>query len=306
MNLLVVTNNPSRASFKQRIGVYLDILRRNDIDCEVAKLPSGSLGRRKLFKRAVNFDGVFLHKKALNFFDAFWLRRYARKVIYDFDDGIMYYDKHPDRPSHKRQKSFQRTVKLVDMVIAGNRYLAGHARKFNGNIEVLATGLDVSDYKQDVSLSGDGKIRRFDNVILRIICDDFFDLQNMEVEEHRWSLETQAVDLAQSHIGLAPLPDNRFARGKCGFKILQYSAAGLPVIASPVGTNAEYIQEGTNGFLARDCSDWIEKTSTLLKNPQLRRQMGQAGRAEVRQFDLKVLGKQLVNLIKGCVKKANT
>ncbi len=331
MNLLVVTNNPSRASFKQRIGVYLDILRRNDIDCEVAKLPSGSLGRRKLFKRAVNFDGVFLHKKALNFFDAFWLRRYARKVIYDFDDAIMYSDKHPDRPSHKRQKSFQRTVKLVDMVIAGNRYLAGHARKFNGNIEVLATGLDVSDYKQDVSLSGDGKIRlvwigskstlpylaeikpaleeigsRFDNVILRIICDDFFDLQNMEVEEHRWSLETQAVDLAQSHIGLAPLPDNRFARGKCGFKILQYSAAGLPVIASPVGTNAEYIQEGTNGFLARDCSDWIEKTSTLLKNPQLRRQMGQAGRAEVRQFDLKVLGKQLVNLIKGCVKKANT
>ena len=325
MNLLVLTNNPTRASFRQRIGVYLDILRDNGIECEVARFPPGSLARRKLFKQTANFDGVFLHKKRLNFLDAFWLRRYAGKIIYDFDDAIMYSDKHPDRPSRKRQKSFQRTVKLADMVIADTSYLAEHAQNFNKNVNVLTTGLNVSNYKQNVNQPDDGKLRlvwigskstlpyleqikpaleeigsRFDNVILRIICDDFFDLQNMEVEKRHWSLETQAVDLAQSHIGLAPLPDNNFTQSRFCFKILQYAAVGLPVIASPVGTNAEYVQEGVNGFLASDCSDWIEKISGLVRDSQLRRQIGQAGRAEVQQFDLKVQGKRLVNLIKGC------
>jgi len=331
MNLLVLTNNPERASFRQRIGVYLDILRDNGIECEVVRFPSGSLARRKLFKRSVKFDGVFLHKKRLNFLDAFWLRRCAGKVIYDFDDAIMYSDKHPDRPSHKRQKSFQRTVKLADMVIADNSYLANHARNFNTNVEVLTTGLNVSNYKRNVSPPDDGKLRLvwigskstlpylaqikpaleeigsyFDNVILRIICDDFFDLQNMEVEKHRWSLQNQVIDLATSHIGLAPLPDDRFARGKSGgFKILQYAAAGLPVVASR-GVNAECVREGVNGFLAAVRSDWVDKISRLLKDSQLRKQMGQAGRVEVQQFDLKVLGKQLVNLIKGCVKNTET
>lgn len=329
MKLLIVTNNPNRASFRQRIGVYLDILRDNGIDCEVACFPLSTLARWKLLKRTTEFDAVFLHKKRMNFIDAFWLRRYARKVIYDFDDAVMYSDKYPNRPSRKRQRDFQRTVELADRVIAANTYLADHAKSFNKNVEVLATGLDVSDYKQDVRKPDDGKIRlvwigskstlgylaeirdaleevgsHFDNVVLRIICDDFFDLQNMEVEKCRWSLEKQVADLAASDIGLAPLPNNRFTRGKCGFKILQYQAAVLPVIASPLGANAECIQEGTNGFLACDCSDWVEKISILLKTPQLRKQMGQAGKAEVQQFDLKVLGRQLIDLIKECVKNS--
>jgi len=329
MKMLVLTNNPARASFRQRIAVYLDILRDNGIECEIVRFPSGSLARRKMFRQATNFDGVFLHKKSLNFLDAFWLRRYARKIIYDFDDAVMYSDKQPDRPSRKRQNSFQRTVKLADMVIAGNSYLAEHARNFNRNVEVLTTGLNVSNYEQTGSSSDDGKIRlvwigssvtlkylaeikpaleeigsRFDNVVLRIVCDEFFDLENMEVEKHQWSLETQAVDLAQSHIGLAPLPNDRFARGKAGgFKILQYAAAGLPVIASR-GVNAPCVRQGINGFLAGDCSEWIEKLSRLLRDSQLRKQMGQAGKVEVQQFDLKVLGEQLVNLIKGCLKNA--
>jgi len=329
MKMLVLTNNPARASFRQRIAVYLDILRDNGIECEIVRFPSGSLARRKMFRQATNFDGVFLHKKSLNFLDAFWLRRYARKIIYDFDDAVMYSDKQPDRPSRKRQNSFQRTVKLADMVIAGNSYLAEHARNFNRNVEVLTTGLNVSNYEQTGSSSDGGKIRlvwigssvtlkylaeikpaleeigsRFDNVVLRIVCDEFFDLENMEVEKHQWSLETQAVDLAQSHIGLAPLPNDRFARGKAGgFKILQYAAAGLPVIASR-GVNAPCVRQGINGFLAGDCSEWIEKLSRLLRDSQLRKQMGQAGKVEVQQFDLKVLGEQLVNLIKGCLKNA--
>ena len=328
MNILVLSNNTKRASFRQRIGVYLDTLRQNGTSCEVVQLPSGWMARRKLFKRAVGFDGVFLHKKKLNFFDALWLRHYARKIIYDFDDAVMYSEKTPEKPYRKRLKSFQRTVKLADMVIAGNCYLAEHAKRFNTNVRILPTGLDTSAYKVHINPKNDGKIclvwvgskstlrylaeikpvleeigSRFQNLILRIISDEFLDLQNMPVEKHRWSEQTQVIDLVTSDIGLAPLPDNRFTRGKCGFKVLQYAAAELPVVASPVGVNAQYVHDGVTGFHAANISQWVDKVSKLFENRQLRDQMGQAGGKEAQKFDVRLLASQLLNLISECLQK---
>ena len=323
MKLLVVTNNPERASFRQRIGVYLDVLRDNDIECEAVKLPVGSLARRKLFKRAADFDGVFLHRKALNFFDAPCSRKFSKKIMYDFDDATMYSTKTPDLASPSHFWPFRRTVRLADMVIAGNSYLAEHAKKFNLNVKILPTGLDTREYQIKTQSKNDGKIRlvwvgskstlpylaeikpaleeigaRFGNVILRIICDDFFDLQNMDVEKRRWALETQAADLTSSDIGLAPLPDNRFTRGKCGFKILQYASASLPVIASPVGVNADYVKDAITGFLATNTQQWTSRITQLIENANLRKKMGQKGRNSVQEFDVNLLGKRLINLIK--------
>lgn len=329
MKLLIVTNNPHRASFRQRIEVYLDTLQANGIECEVAQLPSSSLARRKLFKRAVGFGGVFLHKKGLNFFDAFWLHRYSKKLIYNFDDAIMYSDKTPDRNSRSHFIPFRRSVKLADMVITGNSYLAEHARKFNPNVKVLPVGLRVSDYKLDCPAKSDNKIRlvwigskstlkylaeikpaleeigsRFDNVVLRIVCDDFFDLRNMPVEKRLWSKDTRGIDLATSDIGLAPLPENRFTKGKCSFKVLEYASAGLPVIASPIGTNSEYVRSNVTGFFATNMQEWIDRITQLIENGQLRKKMGQEGRAHAEKFDVSVIGKQLANLISECLKDA--
>lgn len=326
MNLLILTNNFNRASFRQRIGIYLDILQANDIDCEVAQLPSGTLARRKLFKKAADFDGVFLHKKKLNFVDAFWLRRYSRKVIYNFDDAIMYSDKNPEHYSRSHFIPFRRSVKLADMVIVGSPYLAEHAQRFNPNVEVLPIGLKVSDYMPDCPAKVDDKIRlvwigsastlsyleeikpaieeigaRFNNVILRIICDEFFDLQNLPVEKRLWSQDTRGTDLATSDIGLAPLPDNCFTRGKCSFKVLEYSAAGLPVVASPVGTNSTYVCDDITGFLVTDMREWIGRIAQLIGNLQLRKKMGQEGRAYARKFNVGVIGKQLAELITKCL-----
>jgi len=326
MKLFVLTNNPERPSFRQRIGVYLDTLRANGINCDVAKLPSGELARRRLFRRAKVFDGVLLQKKGLNPLDAMWLRKYSKKIIYDFDDAVMYSDKHPDRLSRKRHKSFQRTVKLSDMVIAGNSYLAKHALKFNSSVEIIPTGLGTNACKLQAHPKKNDTIylvwigsrstlkylaeikpaleeigSNFDNVVLRIISTHFLDLQMMDVEKCLWSEQTQDSDLIMSDIGLAPLPDNLFTRGKCGHKILEYAAAGLPVVASPVGVNSEYVREGVNGFLAGNCSEWIDKISRLVRDPQLREQMGRTGRTNVERFDFKVLGKQLINLVKGCL-----
>jgi len=205
--------------------------------------------------------------------------------------------------------------------------LAKQAQRFNDNVKIVPTGLDTKAYMVEAKAKSDGRIRlvwigskstlqylveikpaleriglRYDNVVLRIICDDFFDLQNMEVEKRQWSLEKQAEDLATSHIGLAPLPDNRFTRGKCGFKILQYEAANLPVVTSPVGVNSEYVRNGVTGYHASNIRQWIDKVSELIDDVELRKQMADAGRAQAQRFDTTVIGKKLCSLITECIR----
>jgi len=326
MKLLVLSNNPDRASFRQRIEIYLDYLRAEGINSTVCRYPTSPLTRWRLLQSSRDFDAVFLHKKRLNSLDAFLLRRCARKVIYDFDDAIMYDDNRPDKSSPKRLRDFRRTVGLADRVIAGNEYLAEHAQKFNPNVSILPTGLDPASYKVKTEPNNDGKIRlvwigskttlpyleeikpalekigsSIGNLVLRIICDEFFDLRNMEVEKCLWTSQTEIDDLVSSDIGLAPLPDNRFTRGKCGFKILQYAAAGLPIVASPVGVNAELVQDGVNGFHAEILEDWIEKISALVINESTRIQMGREARKMVRPFDLASIGPRLVSLVRSVI-----
>lgn len=327
MNLLVITNNPQRPSFRQRIKIYLDALSKNEVNCEIARFPSRSVIRKKFFRHCADFDAIYLHKKKLNCLDAYWLRRYSRKVIYDFDDAVMYSDKDPCRESYSRERLFRRTVKSADLVIAGNPYLADHARRYNQNVEMLPTGINVDDYQKNAVRKNDGKIvlvwigskstlkylyqigealeeigQRYPQAVLRIICDEFLDLTHIPVEKKIWSLESQSVELATSDIGLSPLPDNRFTRGKCGFKILQYAAASLPTVSSPVGVNRDYVQDGVTGYHAINHKQWVDKISRLIDNPQVVKSMGQNARREVeKNFDIKILGKRLCKMIKNVI-----
>ncbi len=321
MKLLVISNNPDRPSFRQRIGIYLDLLKESNIECDVQKLPRYYLKRWKLFKTAKNYDAVFLHKKALNLFDARILRSNAKKIIYDFDDAIMFSPHKPQSDDKSRMRTFRRTAKLADIVIAGNDYLGKHATGFNDNVMVLPTGLELDEYKIDVAKTDDGKIRlvwigskstlkylaelkpvfeevgsKCDNVILRIIADDFIDLENMPVEKYRWSRESQAGDLMECDVGLAPLPDNRFTRGKCGFKILQYFAAALPVVASPVGVNRKFIDESDAGILAEGNKEWSDSLLKMIESKQVNAMMSQKGRGYVCSYNSKVLAKKLTEL----------
>ncbi|MGA2069767.1 MAG: glycosyltransferase family 4 protein [Sedimentisphaerales bacterium] len=326
MKLLIISNNTDRSSFKERIAVYLDTLRDNGINCTTEVLPASLLARRKLFKSSREFDGVFLHKKKLSFLDAFFLRRCCKKLIYNFDDAVMYDQNNPSRNSLLRFMPFRRTVRLADMVLVGSRYLAEHALKFNSNVEILPLGLKVNLYNITPPAKTDDKIRlvwigsesnlkyleqikpvieavgsRFPNVVLRIIGDTFFDMPNIPVEKLKWSEQTRGLGLVTSDIGLAPLPDDRFTRGKCSFKVLEYAAAGLPVVASPIGTNAEHIRQGVTGFLAENADQWLEKISLLVRTPQLRASMGMQGRQFAQQFDVAVIGKRLAGIIKKCL-----
>jgi glycosyltransferase involved in cell wall biosynthesis len=326
MRLLVITNNPDRASFRQRIGMYMPWLEQRGVRCQLARLPREAWRRRSLFIETAKFDAVFLHRKMLNVWDAFWLRRHGPRVLYDFDDAIMYHDREPECSSRARSRGFARSVSLASLVIAGNAYLAEHARRYSDSVQILPTGLDLGPYSAAVPRGVDNKRRivwigststlpyldeirpvleqlgrLHRDVVLRIICDAFFDLENMEVEKIAWSLETEAAHLLGSDIGLAPLTDTPFARGKCGFKILQYQAAALPVVASPVGVNAQYVRPGITGYHASTPSTWLEAINRLLKNPEQRESMGRQGRKDVEQFAFESIAERLYEIITGSV-----
>ena len=116
---------------------------------------------------------------------------------------------------------------------------------------------------------------------LKLICDRFLNLQHLQTVACPWSEANEAADLAGADIGISWVPDDPWSRGKCGLKLLQYMAAGLPVVANPVGVQSQMVRHGENGFLAATDDEWIEAIELLAGDPALRRRMGQAGRALV-------------------------
>src|SRR5262249_23044971 len=113
---------------------------------------------------------------------------------------------------------------------------------------------------------------------LKLICDRFLDLDRLSLLACPWSEEREATEIADSDIGISWLPDDAWSRGKCGLKVLQYMAAGLAVVANPVGRQAEVVRRGRKRFLAETADQWVEAIRRLARDPLLRRQMGQAGR----------------------------
>ena len=326
MKLLIVTNNPSRASFRLRIEDHLDVLRGEGIACEVRALPRKAVERWRLFKASGRYDAVLLHRKCLNAWDAAVWARYCPTMIFDFDDAIMHSTVRPESEWTSHFRLFRRTAQMMDVMIAGNETLAGYARRYCRQVVVLPTGLDTAAYQIErvpknpreirlVWIGSESTLKYLEElrpvleqigkshpqVILRIIADQFFDLERMRVEKCPWSSATEAADLLACDIGLSPLPDNRFTRGKCGFKMLQYFAAGLPVIASPVGVNADFIRQSKAGLAASTPSQWAEAIEKMIEDIALYRQWGENGRAFVQAFDKKNIGKELCRILTSAV-----
>ena len=157
--MLVITNNPSRPSFRQRIRQFADLLEVHEINCTFKKYPSSLPSRIGLLKKAGSYDVVFNHKRRFNAIEAPFLKRYSKKIIYDFDDAVMISDKKPERANRKRLSQFARTVRLCDCAIAGNEYLAHKARQYNDNTQLLHTSLKIRDYDVAADKPDDGKIR---------------------------------------------------------------------------------------------------------------------------------------------------
>ena len=124
---------------------------------------------------------------------------------------------------------------------------------------------------------------RFPGLKLKVISDKPLLLDGVVVENEPWRLETEQATLASFDIGIMPLPDDRWSKGKCGMKALQFMAMGIPTICSPVGVNTDIIQDDQNGFIAATEDEWIEKLTRLLRSAELRQRLGHAGRVTVEE-----------------------
>ncbi|MCJ7665015.1 MAG: glycosyltransferase [Desulfobacterales bacterium] len=124
---------------------------------------------------------------------------------------------------------------------------------------------------------------RYGYIELKVICDIFFDCEKIPLIKKMWGEKEAIADLKSLDIGVMPLSDDPWSRGKCGLKILQYYGVGVPVVCTPVGVNRDVVQDGINGFWAMTHEEWIEKLSLLIEDPSLRQKMGLYGRELVRE-----------------------
>ncbi len=320
MNLLILSSNPERSSFRDRIGNYFDIMAARGIVPTVEVPSQCPVKRARQYARIDRYDVVLLHKKCLTLFEGVFFSPRQAKVIFNYDDAVMF-NQH-GIPTRTHVHRFRRSVQRADTILVGSSYLARQAAAYHDHIRILPLGLNTERYGSPPSRPRDGKVRlvwvgspvtlsyldqlrpvirqlaaQYSNLVLRMVCEEFLDVEGVEIEKIRWTPESRYRALAEADIGLAPLPDNPFTRGKCTFKVLEYSASGLPVIASPVGTNVDHVKEGITGYLAETPSQWFEKLSLLIEATQQRHDMGMCGREYAREFDRSIIGEKLCDLI---------
>jgi len=234
------------------------------------------------------------------------LSKQAKRIIVDIDDYFLY------RTSGGRKglnKSFLYLLNKSDAIIAGSKYLKEACMAFNDNVFLLPTVIDTHRFvpkqygekenKEYVDIGWIGSPTTGEH--LEMIKDVFqyldtngacrlkvcglrkADIQGIEILLSEWSYETEIDFLSGIDIGIMPLPDSEFAKGKCGLKLLQYMAMGKPVVASPVGANLDIVVHGENGYLANTEGEWAYYLERLIENKDLRKQMGEKGRRIVEE-----------------------
>jgi len=251
----------------------------------------------------------------------------GRPIIFDYDDAIFHnYDLHPNRWIRAvLGRKLDTTIGGAEVAFCGNAYLADYARLRCPRVEVLPTVVDVATYHPvPCSRSADERARigwigtpstwreymtglvpmltqvaATGGARLAAMGADRQTLAHPHLDLVEWSEADEVPFLQALDIGIMPLSDTPWARGKCGYKLIQYMACGLPVVASPVGVNAEIVEHGVNGFLARTEAEWRDAIGVLLADPELRARMGAEGRRKVEaQYSLQVWGPRVAALLR--------
>lgn len=268
--------------------------------------------RLKDLSRAKNFDIIFIQREALLLGSSYFEKQFFKKnkVVFDFDDSIWLLDTSPENKKFEFLKNPDKTkinIKHAHCVIAGNSFLANYAKQFNQNTVVIPTTID-SDFhipkpelrnKEKIVIGWSGSIstikhfeiaipalieiqKKYPNQIeIHVIGQGSYTHPEINVISKNWSATTEVDDLNSFDIGIMPLPDDEWVKGKCGLKGLSYMACGVATIMSNVGVNSEIIEHGKNGFLATSQEEWVNYLSKLIENNDLRHEMGQAGRETV-------------------------
>lgn len=268
----------------------------------------GLKAKLSVVQAASRVDVVVLLRKSFFRPIASMLRRSAKVLILDMDDAI--FVSSTGQSSGTRLRRFAHMARCCDAVWAGNRHLADVASRYNTHVTVLPTSVPVDWYREDFTKPSDTidlvwigststrrylqevlpalglvyqrtRLNGLGTIRLKIIAD--FDLPESPIPTLAvpWTAAGEASALGSAHIGIAPMPDDPWTRGKCGLKILQYMACGLPVIASNTGVHPDLVRDGCDGLLVRSREEWVNAIVQLASDPSARQSMGRQGRQRV-------------------------
>lgn len=294
---------------------------------------AGYTRRAGLFLRRPRADVVVVHREAVPRGNRPVLRRLRRlgiPLVYDFDDAIWLAprefvevgeDSRSAMNPGKDPGEVDALIAGADLVLAGNESLAAHAREAGARrVVVLPTPVDTGEFRpraatppRDLPLLGwigsptaTYCIRDVAPALTRVAREVPFrllvvgasgpvEVPGVEVLRRDWALKREVEDYASLDVGLYPLPDNPWTRGKCAYKAILYGACGVPCVASPVGMNADVVRDGETGFLATTEDEWTDRLLRLLRDAVLRRRLGAAARAHVEErYSLRVLAPRMI------------
>ena len=275
------------------------------------------------------YDLIFIQREVTHIgppvFEWIIAKVFKKKIIYDFDDAIWrlnYSQKNPIVKYFKAPWKVAKICKWSSMVSCGNAYLADYAQQFNSNVALIPTTIDT-DYHLKKRIPKSNKIvlgwtgtlttlkhidlilpvlqkleKSFDFDFL-VIANDKPKLELKSLVYKAWNKESEIEDLSQIDIGLMPLPNDEWEKGKCGFKGLQYMATSIPTIMSPVGVNTEIINDQENGLLAETESEWLTAIQSLMSSAELRVKYGEAGRETIiDKYSVKANQEKYLSMIK--------
>jgi len=263
--------------------------------------------------RAKNFDIIYIYREAFMTGTVFFEQQFKKsgaKIIFDFDDAIWNSDVSEGNKKLawlKRPEKINEILGLADTVFAGNKFLANYASSSNKNVVVFPSTIDLNYYKVPLKTSQSTKvvigwsgsqttIEHFKTIIpvLLKLKEKYanrigfvvygvpeYTNDSLEIKGTAWSHETEVSQIATFDIGIMPLPNTEWSKGKCGMKGLQYMALEVPAVMAAVGENINIIQDGVNGFLASTEEEWLTKLSFLIESKELRNILGKEGRKTI-------------------------
>lgn len=280
-----------------------------------------SLASRAMQLRALaDCDVVWMQRPMTEYFTAVLERLVAarRPAVFDFDDAIFH-----NRWGLEARK-IRRIIDSVRRVVAGNAYLAEFANRPDKTV-IIPTVVDERRYAPRPDPDGPftivwtgmshnlKELAPFADAIGRVLGEthgrlvivaDRFDapfLDQLPVERVKWSPEVEVEALGAGHVGVMPLADTQYNRGKCAFKLLQYMARGIPVIASPVGANREVVRDGVDGVWAATPAQWAEGLLALARDRELRVRLGASGRRRVEDgYSVTAVVPRYLDVLRAC------
>jgi glycosyltransferase involved in cell wall biosynthesis len=302
-----------------RVSPFLDlkawniIYQKGRIAAKAAGMLRGFLRRLGDVLISVRYDYVFIHREAAPLgpplFEWLIAKVLSRKIIYDFDDAIWLPNVSESNRFFSRIKWYGKVSSIcrwAHIVSCGNDFLKQYALQYGRSAVVNPTVVETNrhynklkEHKKTgriiIGWTGTHSTVRYLNDLLPVlkIIEERYDaeiriISNAEprlplknINYVPWNKSTEIEDLLAFDIGIMPLPDNEWAKGKCGFKLIQYLALGIPAISSQVGVNPEIIDEGANGFLCSTQEQWLMAFEELISNPEKRKQYGRNGRMKV-------------------------